>query len=112
MIEDHANREKLAVLTRWYTTNNISELASLDDYIKRMKEGQKQIYFLGGENKEVLEKSPLIEKLVGEGFEVVLGDDPLDETLMSSFKEYKTYKLVNVARTDFKEPYKNDEMRK
>jgi len=51
MIEDHANRDKLAVLTRWYTTNNISELASLDDYIKRMKEGQKQIYFLGGENK-------------------------------------------------------------
>jgi molecular chaperone HtpG len=60
MIEDHANRDKLAVLTRWYTTNNITELTSLDDYIKRTKEGQKHIYFLGGENVEVLSQSPLI----------------------------------------------------
>ena len=44
----------------------------------------------------------LIEKLVKEGYEVILGDDPLDETLFTSFREYKTYKIVNVARTDFK----------
>ena len=43
---------------------------------------------------------------------MILGDDPLDETLFSSFKEYKTYKIVNVARNDFKEPYKGDELRK
>lgn len=48
MIEDFQNREKLAVLTRWYTTNNITLLSSLDEYIARMKEGQKNIYFLGG----------------------------------------------------------------
>ncbi len=41
-----------------------------------------------------------------------MGDDPLDETLFSSFREYKSYKIVNVARADFKEPYKNDELRK
>lgn len=56
--------------------------------------------------------SPLIEKLVKEKYEVILGDDPLDETLFSTFKEYKGYKIVNVARTDFKEPYKTDELRK
>ena len=112
IIEDHANRDKLAVLTRWYTTHNISEYASLDDYIKRMKEGQKHIYYLGGSDREVLQLSPLIEKLVKEGYEVILGDDPLDETLFTSFREYKTYKIVNVARTDFKEPYKTDELRK
>ena len=60
MIEDYQNREKLAVLTRWYTTNNITQLTSLDEYIARMKEGQKNIYFLGGENKESLQFSPLI----------------------------------------------------
>lgn len=50
MIEDSANREKLAVLTRWHTTYNISEhsASSLDEYISRMKEGQRQIYYLGG----------------------------------------------------------------
>ena len=51
MIEDDQNRDKLAVITRWYTTNNVSELTSLEDYISRMKEGQKYIYFLGGEEK-------------------------------------------------------------
>jgi HSP90 family molecular chaperone len=112
IIEDHENRDKLAVLTRWYTTNNITQLTSLDDYISRMKEGQKHIYFLGGEEKAILFFSPLIEKLRTEGYEVILGEDPLDETLFSSFREYKSYKIVNVARTDFKEPYKNDELRK
>lgn len=48
MIEDDKNRDKLAIITRWYTTNNVTELTSLDDYISRMKEGQKNIYFLGG----------------------------------------------------------------
>ena len=48
MIEDHDNRDKLAVLTRWYTTHNTTQLISLDDYISRMKEGQKHIYYLGG----------------------------------------------------------------
>ena len=112
MIEDYANRDKLAVLTRWYTSNNITELTSLDEIITRMKEGQKHIYFLGGSNRETLAKSPLIEKLVAEGYEVILGDDPLDETLFNSFKEYKNVKIVNVARTDFKEPYKTDALRK
>lgn len=112
IIEDHANRDKLAVLTRWFTTHNLSDYSSLDDYISRMKEGQKHIYYLGGEDREYLQDSPLIEKLINEGYEVILGDDPLDETLFSSFKEYKTYKIVNVARADFKEPYKTDELRK
>lgn len=112
MIEDHENRDKLAVLTRWYTTKNLTELYSLDDYISRMKEGQKHIYYLGGEDKAILSFSPLIERLIKEGYEVILGDDPLDETLFNSFREYKSYKIVNVARTDFKEPYKTDELRK
>jgi len=50
--------------------------------------------------------------LVEEGYEVILGDDPLDETLFHQFREYKNYKIINVARNDFKEPYKTDELRK
>ena len=112
MIEDDDNRKKLSVLTRWYTTNNVTELTSLDDYISRMKEGQKHIYFLGGEDKNTLQHSPLIERLVSEGYEVILGDDPLDETIFTVFKEYNSYRIVNVARNDFKEPYKTDAERK
>ena len=86
MIEDDANRKRLAVISRWYTTHNVSELTSLDDYISRMKEGQKNIYYLGGEDRNTLQYSPLIERLISEGYEVILGDDPLDETIFSVFK--------------------------
>ena len=67
LIEDLQSRDKLAPLTRWYTTNNVTKLASLDEYLSRMKsgnEGQKKIYFLGGEDRNTLQHSPLIEKLV------------------------------------------------
>lgn len=77
-----------------------------------MKEGQKHIYFLGGEDRETLQYSPLIEKLVNSGYEVILGDDPLDETVFSHFKQYKDYRIINVARNDFKDPTKTDDMRK
>ncbi len=65
-------------MSRWYTSNNVTELTSLDDYVKRMKDGQRHIYYLGGEDRIVLAFSPLIEKLTKEGYEVILGDDPLD----------------------------------
>lgn len=77
-----------------------------------MKEGQKYIYFLGGEDRNTLQYSPLIERLVQEGYEVILGDDPLDETIFNMFREYNSYKIMNVARNDFKEPYKTDDSRK
>ena len=47
-----------------------------------------------------------------EGYEVILGDDALDENLFQQFREYKSYRIINVARNDFKEPYKTDELRK
>jgi len=52
IVEDAGNRAKLAKLTRWYTTNNSTDLDSLDNYINRAKTGQDYIYFLCGENKE------------------------------------------------------------
>lgn len=112
MIEDAANKDKLAQLTRWYTNRNTSELTSFDEYISRMKPNQKHIYFLGGDNRETLQHSPLIEKLVSSGYEVILGDDPLDETVFSNFKQYKEFRIVNVARNDFKDPTKTDDTRR
>jgi heat shock protein beta len=59
MVEDGHNKDKLAQLTRWYTNRNASELISFDEYIARMKHGQKHIYFLGGDNRETLQHSHL-----------------------------------------------------
>lgn len=50
--------------------------------------------------------------MVSSGYEVILGDDPLDETVFSHFKQYKDYRIINVARNDFKDPTKTDDTRK
>ena len=77
-----------------------------------MKEGQELIYFIGGEDRHTLQHSPLIERLVSEGYEVILGDDPLDERVFFDFTKYKDYHTKNVAKIDFVEPYKKDAQRK
>lgn len=105
-------RNKLSQVTRWYTSRNLSKLVSLDEIVANMKEGQKEIYFLGGEDRAVLERCPIIEKIHAEGYEVILGDDPLDETIFKGFKQYKKTKIVNVAFGHIKEPYRTDQLRK
>ena len=64
VIEDIQNRNKLAKLLRFYSTHNIDELTSFDEYVKRMKPKQEQIYFLAGEDKAAVSKSPLIQKIL------------------------------------------------
>ncbi len=77
ILEDKTNRKKLASLSRWHTTHG-SALVSFDEYIKRMKSVQDQIYFFSGEDRAVIEKSPLVVGLVRKGYEVLLCDDPID----------------------------------
>lgn len=89
IIEDSTNRKKLAALARWFSTNNSTEYISLDDYISRMKPTQEQIYFFSGEDKRVLEKSPLVKGLAKKGYEVLLCDDPIDEYVFSTLRDYE-----------------------
>jgi HSP90 family molecular chaperone len=89
ILEDKTNRNKLASLSRWHSTRNPSGLISLDDYIKKMKSVQDQIYFFSGEDRAVLEKSPLVVGLVRKGYEVLLCDDPIDEYVFNVLREYE-----------------------
>lgn len=102
VIEDVPNRSKLAKLLRFYTTKNPKELISLDDYIKNMKPKQDSIYYIAGEDKEVLFKSPLIQKLIQRDIEVILLEDPIDEFCIQNLTEYEKKKLKNVAKGDLK----------
>jgi HSP90 family molecular chaperone len=63
IIEDTANKQKLCKLVRFYSTHNVDQLTSLDDYINRMKDGQDDIYFIAGDDRHKLVQSPLIKKL-------------------------------------------------
>ena len=112
VIEDIQNRNKLAKLLRFYSTHNIDELTSFDEYIKRMKPKQEQIYFLAGEDKAAASKSPLIQKILEKGGEVLILDDPIDEFCLQNLGEYEKKKLKNVAKGEFKLWEEDEELQK
>ena len=78
MLEDNDNKIRLSKLLRFHSSHG-TEWASLDDYVNRMKKGQDEIYYLAGESREAVEKSPLVERLIKRGYEVIYCEDPLDE---------------------------------
>ena len=96
--EDSANREKLAKLLRFYTSKSGEVMSSLDNYISRMPENQKSIYYITGESKMSVASSPSMEKLKKRGFEVLYMVDPIDEYSMQQLKEFDGKKFVSVTR--------------
>ena len=98
--EDFANRDKIAKLIRFSSTIDDKEdqEVSLDDYISRMNEGQKDIYYITADSFAAAKNSPHLEVFRKKGIEVLLLTDRVDEFLMSSLPAYEEKNIVSVAR--------------
>jgi len=107
--EDSKNRTKLAELLRYHTTKSGDEMASLKDYISRMKENQTAIYYITGESKAQVELSPFLETLKKRDLEVLYLVDPIDEYAVQQLKEYEGKKLQCVTKEGLELPMSEDE---
>jgi molecular chaperone HtpG len=111
LVEDHANKDKLARLLRFATTHTSSETQdqSLDDYLGRCQEDQSKIYYILAENHATAIASPHLEQLQSRGIEVLLLTDRIDAWVAEALAEYEGKALVDVAREALDMPEQGDQ---
>merc|ERR1712164_186064 len=110
--EDTTNRKKLADLLRFHTSKSGEDLISFKDYIQRMKEGQKDIFYITGESRASVAQSPFIESLKKKGYEVLYLVDPIDEYMVQQMKDYDDKKLKSVTKEGLDIDETDDEKKK
>jgi molecular chaperone HtpG len=110
--EDNTNRKRISELLRFHTSTSGEEMIALKDYVARMKENQKDIYYITGESRDAVASSSFVERVKARGFEVLYLVDPIDEYMVGQLKEYDGKKLVSVTKEGLELPEDEEEKRK
>lgn len=98
---DMANRDKLEELTLFESSKTAAgEYTTLKEYVERMPETQKDIYYITGESRAAVEKSPLLEQFAARDIEVLFLTDPIDEWVTQSMNMYDEKSLKSIAKGD------------
>jgi len=102
--EDSVNRKKLSDFLRYHSSTSGDEVTSFKDYVSRMKENQKDIYYITGESLDAVKHSAFVERLTKRGIEVFYMVDPIDEYAVQQLREYDGKKLVAVTKEGLELP--------
>jgi len=101
--------ESIQSLLRFKTTLHPDSWSSLEDYTGRMQDGQKEIYYIVGEDPKSVLLSPHLDYFQSQGTEVLLLTDPMDSFMLMGLRKYKDFELKNVAGADIETPEKPEE---
>merc|ERR1711970_1097830 len=110
--EDDSNRSKISKLLRFTSTKSEDKDISLDKYLDRMQESQESIYYMSGENLEVMRKAPSLQVFKKKDIEVLMLSDHLDEPCIQKLADYEGKKFVSIQKADVKLDETEEEKKK
>ena len=107
--EDIKNREEIAAISYFYSTNDNERLTTLDEYISRCDKEQKAIYYITGDDIAVLRNNPQLEAFKQKGIEVLLMNEPIDEFWPQVLPNYKGYAVKHISQADVDMTWKRED---
>jgi molecular chaperone HtpG len=106
--EESGDRERVSDLLMFYSTNSPDKMITFDDYITSMNENQKHIYYIAGDNMDILKTSPFLDRFKKNGLDVLFMTDPVDEYMCQRLMQYKECTLTCITKGDIELPNTTD----
>ena len=106
--EESSDRERVSDLLMFYSANSPDKMITFDDYITSMNENQKHIYYIAGDNMDILKTSPFLDRFKKNGLDVLFMIDPVDEYMCQRLMQYKECTLTCITKGDIELPNTTD----